>query len=127
MKKLVAILLLLFYLPAIIGVAISADLCCGKIASVKIKPAEKKCRHHFESEDCCDDITHFFKIHDPQQIAVSDISFKTPVFLIPALLSAANLTAFATVENNAVNARFFHQPPLRAELPLFIRHESFLI
>jgi hypothetical protein len=128
MKKLLAIVLLLFYLPAISGVAISKHFCCGKIASVKIQLAAEQCGHHSQSEDknCCNDISHFFKIHAPQQISVSNISCKAPVLPVPVFMHALSLI-FVNESPTSVNNNFLHSPPLRTTSPLFLSNSVFLI
>lgn len=129
MKKLVAIALLFFYLPAISGVAIRAHYCCGKIASVKIQLAAKDYGHHSSSKDknCCNDISHFFRIHAPQQISVSNISFKAPVLSIPAFTSVINFIFFSNEECVPINGNFLHSPPLGTTQPLFLYNSVFLI
>lgn len=129
MKKLLAIALLFFYLPAISGVAISSHLCCGKIASIKIQLAARNCRHHSQSKDnnCCNDISHFFKIHAPQEASVNNISCKAPVLSIPDFTHVVNFLFFSNEENTSINSDSFHSPPPRTTQPLFVRNESFLI
>lgn len=129
MKKLLAIVLLLFYLPAISGVAISKHFCCGKIASVKIQLAMQEGIDHSPVKDknCCNDISHFFKIRDPQQVSVSNISCKAPVLSVPAFTNVVNLIFFSNEESTSVNSDFFHSPPPRTTQPLFVRNEAFLI
>lgn len=129
MKKLLAIALLLFYLPAISGVAISKHFCCGELASVNIQLAAEDYGHNAQHQDgnCCNDISHFFKIHAPQQVSVSNISCKAPALPIPAFTNIISLVFFSNEDNASINSNFFHSPPPRTVQPLFVRNESFLI
>jgi len=128
MKKLASISLLLFYLLSISGVNIRSFYCCGEIASVRITYTPPPNRHSPKDADnnCCNDVTHFFKIHDAQQVAITDFFFTPPVLQIPILSRAFVL--IIGVEQTALNHSFVSQfPPGRTALPLFIRNESFLI
>lgn len=128
MKKLFALILLFFYLTAVNGVAISKHFCCGKIASVKIQWVAENHGHQSQSKDknCCNDISHFFKIHVPQQVSVSNISCKAPVFSVPVFMHALSLI-FVNESPTSVNNNFLHSPPLRTTQPLFLSNSVFLI
>jgi hypothetical protein len=128
MKKLVSISLLLFYLFGITGIGITSHYCCGEIASVQLtyNPAESHMTSANTQPNCCDNITHFFKIHDAQQAGVSDFSFNPPTLQIPLLFQTISLMT-ASEQNVWSHSSITHSPPWQATRPLFLRHEVFLI
>lgn len=128
MKKLASISLLLFYLLSIGGVSVHSFYCCGEMTSVRITYAPPPNQHSPKgtNNNCCNDVTHFFKIHDAQQVATTDFSFTSPVLQVPIL--SPTLVLIIGVEQTALNHSLVSQfPPGRTALPLFIRNESFLI
>lgn len=127
MKKLSSIVLLLLYTMSISGLAIDSHFCCGELASVQIEYAPTHCAPSSDdgNGDCCKDISCFFKIHDVQYPTVLNFSFKTPVLNTPSLLLPVAFDF--TKEQNASDYAYFHSPPPQTTLPLFIRHEVFLI
>ena len=128
MKKLASISLLFFYLLGIGGVNVHSFYCCGEIASVRITYTPPPNQHSPKdtNNNCCNNVTHFFKIHDAQQAATTDFSFTSPVLQVPML--SPSLVLIIGVEQTALNHSLVSQfPPERTALPLFIRNESFLI
>lgn len=126
MKKIAAIWFLLLYLLSFSGVTVSSNYCCGRLASIKVHFTVGKCYSN-KSKSCCNDVTHFIKVYDAQQATVSDISFNVPVLQLQAVLPVINAWAFIYCPNQAHNAFFFHSPPLRTTMPLFLQHAVFLI
>ena len=73
MRKVVAIVLLLFYIISSSGVAIRAHYCCGKLRSLNLvlnSSEDKECK----KKACCSDKLAFYKIDDTEN-ASSVITF----------------------------------------------------
>ncbi len=70
MKKLLATLLMLFYLIPAIGVNVSVHFCGGKAASLEYSAIKKNkcvCSWGTHKKSCCEDRHHILKIDDTQQ------------------------------------------------------------
>ncbi len=130
MKRLLVIPLLLFYLTGMSGISVNSFYCCGRLSSVKIAFEGAYNSHTSKSakKGCCDNITHFYKVNDAQQISTQNFSFQAPVLQIHFLPAAAiDFIAHSFAKAAKTNSRVLHSPPLSTTLPLFILNESFLI
>lgn len=129
MKKVLAILILLLYLPAVSGMAINLFYCCGELASVNVQLISNAHEQHAPDgkDNCCKNNIHYFKVHDAQQAAVSGATIKAPVlsldFMLPPLGAMANLCTPGHTGNNF----FFNTPPLQTTVPLFLENRILLI
>lgn len=134
MKRIVSILLLLIYLPAVSGVSVDSFYCCGDLASIQFQlgtdKGASKTPNSSESPKvnlgCCNHVIHSFRIQDPQQQTSFKVSFNTPTLsavLIPMYKEIQNAIAYKTITNTYLKS----PPPLLGDIPLFIRDESFLI
>lgn len=88
MKKILVIILLLLYLPAISGVAVNKFYCCGKIASVRIQILSKMDLHPGQNEgsNCCNDVINFFKVQDAQQVSSLSMAIHVPILQLHTFL-----------------------------------------
>lgn len=130
MKKLLVIPLLLFYLICMSGVSVNSFYCCGRLSSVRIsfEGAYGSLSSKTTKRDCCNNITHFYKVNAAQQPSIQNYHFKTPVLQIPASqIPGIDLLTSLLAQNAKGNVHILHSPPLLTTLPLFIRNDSFLI
>jgi len=135
-KKIVSILLILIYLPAVSGVTVDSFYCCGNLASVNFQlgsdEAASNTSNPSESSKvnlgCCNHVIHSFRIQNQQQQTSFRISFNasnlSPV-LIPFCVRKLNNAEYEIHTGDYDYLK--SPPPLLGNLPLFIRNESFLI
>lgn len=129
MKKLLVILILVIYLPAISGMAINSFYCCGKLASVRIQLISNTGGGHNPNENgnCCENNMQYFKVHDAQQASVSEASVKAPVlslnFRLPLIEAGTGLYSLSHTHKGS----FLHSPPIRTSVSLFLQNRNLLI
>lgn len=130
-KKLFAILLLVLYVPATSGMTINSFYCCGRLASVKIQmmPNAETNGIHSNHDNCCDNTTQFFKVHDAQQPSISDIVLHASIlpFSAPLPVGSFFLSLHNPVRKDAPLLFWFHSPPLSSATASYIKNCSFLI
>lgn len=129
MKKILVIVLLLLYLPAISGVAVNKFYCCGKIASVRIQILSKMDLHPGQNEgsDCCNDVINFFKVHDAQQPSVSNIALHPPVLQLHSFLPVINLQSRSGTTDQVHSFLLLHYRDLPCLLGAYLTYCSLLI
>lgn len=126
MKKLACLSWMAFYLLGVMGFGITSHYCCGKVASVSITCAVPNRSSASAPAHCCDDITHSFKIQDAQQASFPGCCFHAPVFQVPQS-SGTSVLLIRPATEAATDFFSAESPPWLTTLPLFIRHEAFLI
>lgn len=121
-------MLLTYYLFSVIGVGVTAHYCCGQVASVEVTAAftgDLPVAHNM-GDNCCKDVTHVLKIHEPQQVYSSRLPVDLPVLqitLFPYTSDWLSIDDDNTYRNNPDNG----YPPGYNLVPLFVQHRSFLI
>jgi hypothetical protein len=128
MKKVAIIFLLLNFLIANTGMAISVHYCGGKLTSTSLFSFDKhpcKCGKKAMKKGCCQDRTTFFKVKndlskvDHVTLKVPSSKVKLPIF--------RQIDFSLNTEPNYFVSHFYHLPPIRPKVPLYLLDKVFLI
>lgn len=128
MKKVTAILLLLLFLIANSGVAVSLHWCGGKLASIDFFADGEhncKCGKKAMKPNCCKDKTIHLNASD-ELAKTSHFAFKiaTTKFLF-AFLAPTEFVPSAKFKY--VVSDFYHPPPFKPKNPIYLLDRVFLI
>ncbi|WP_091211373.1 HYC_CC_PP family protein [Mucilaginibacter gossypiicola] len=125
MKRLSAILLILFYSVSVFGFTINRLYCCGKLADVSLSAAAVcKMEHKTGDLSCCKSVKTTLKVKDNHVAARTEQSLKntfaivTPVFFLPASSEGVIQSAWHAYNSKA--------PPCRQRL-LYILYANYRI
>ena len=128
MKKVTAIFLLLTFLVANTGMAVTIHYCGGKLSSIDIFSFDKhpcKCGKKAMKKDCCKDKTTFLKMKE-DLAKTNSIVFKTPsVKQIFPLVRQFELVPSAQFQY--LVSAFYHPPPFKPKAPIYLLDRVFLI
>lgn len=121
MRKLVAILLLFFYLIPAIGLSIDAHWCGKKVKIVSIDSShEKKCPCSKKmSNGCCSDVHVSLKLTDSQKIA-TQVNFPSNSFVKLIAATLPCLISLSPRNNFVFNFSTYHAPPFKSKEPVFL-------
>jgi hypothetical protein len=128
MKRIASIFLLLLFLIANTGMAVTVHYCGGKLSSVDLFSIDKhpcKCGKKTMKKACCKGKTVHLKAND-ELAKTTHFAFKiaTPKFIfalpsqIVVLLSATHFTAVSD---------FYYPPPVEPKAPIYLLDRVFLI
>lgn len=127
MKKVTVIFLLLNFLLANTGMAVTMHWCGGKLTSVDYFSSGHNCPCGKKAmkKDCCKDKTTFLKMKD-DLAKTSQLTFKTPSpkFLF-AFINVFELVPSAQFQYSVVS--FYHPPPFKPKVPIYLLDRVFLI
>ena len=128
MKKVSAIFLLLLFLIANSGVAVSAHWCGGKLASIDFfADGEHKCKCGKKAmkPNCCKDKTVLLKAND-ELAKTTHFAFKIVIqkflFAFPTLIEIV-----PAVQNQYLIADVYHPPQFKPKTPIYLLDRVFLI
>ncbi|MES2395090.1 MAG: hypothetical protein V4549_03770 [Bacteroidota bacterium] len=128
MRKATAIFLLLLFLIANSGVAISAHWCGGKLSSIDFfadREHKCKCGKKAMKPNCCKDKTLQLKAND-ELSKTNHFAFKISItkFLFPL---ARQIELVPPTQLQYVASNFYHPPPFNPKAPIYLLDRSFLI
>ncbi len=128
MKKVTAIFLLLLFLIANSGVAVSLHWCGGKLASIDFFADGEhhcKCGKKPMKPNCCKDKTVHLKASD-ELAKTNHFAFKiaTPkfVFALPT-----QIVVLHSAQHLYAAPDFYHPPPFKPKAPIYLLDRVFLI
>ena len=128
MKKIIAIFLLLLFLIANSGVAISVHWCGGKLASIDFFSDGEhscKCGKRPMKANCCKDKTVHLQAND-ELATTTHFAFKiaTPKFLFafPTLIEIV-----PAAQNQYLVSDFYQPPQFKPKTPIYLWDRVFLI
>lgn len=124
-NKVKAILFLLVYLPAVIGVGFSAHYCGGELQEVKVFSTAKIscCDEETEAQNgCCDDDIKLVKLEESHNPAVKTPTPQPSLALVQHFVYNIVLAPVQATKTVAIK----ESPPL-LKIPIIIRHSQFII
>ena len=132
MKKVVALILAVFYLSTSIGVTVNMHYCMDKIAGWGLNNKESnicsKCgmeKSNSKDKDCCKDKHTNFKITEDQKITESTVQLAQQiVHIVPAYYNELPILYLSSVKEMGP---MDDSPPLRHCLPIYILNCDFRI
>jgi hypothetical protein len=115
MKKLAVLFTALVYLLFTSGLAVNVHYCMGEVDSVRISANPGKIcgncgMHTEESEGCCHDDVHFYKVDDSQQGAHA-FAFVTPADMIIPPVYSPIINPVTDTNNEPVTQASDPSPP----------------
>ncbi len=129
MKKIAVIFLLFLYLISSSGINVAIHYCGGKISSISFgetKLDKCACGNKEMKQDCCKDKNVYSNALDDQSITKTVELTVLNFFSIQAILPIGfkfNYQYFPTFTSDD----YFHHPPNRLKLLLYILHQVFRI
>jgi hypothetical protein len=127
MKKLIAIMVLFVYLPAIAGVGFSDHFCEGTLTNTEVFSFSKQscCTEDPEEDDCCSDQVHIVKLEKDQLGSDSRVDVKQLAQNI-ALPSAVIVPQLFVGSFHFGKKFAFYSPPLLSR-DISVLHCTYLI
>jgi hypothetical protein len=128
MKKILHISILLFYLPAVLGVGFNIHYCGGEVESVSVFTAGGKgcCCGDMNLTGCCNDRHEFIKLDENSQVTPGSFAFNAqPVTVDLIVFSSSDLSFFP--ESVTSIASEAESPPIISASPAYIRFKTLLI
>lgn len=128
MRQLIKISLFFIYLFFNAGMSYSLHFCSEKLEAINFYAEEKKCCSATEEDtDCCEDVFSLDQNNTEQTTAgLADIQFQKADLKVGLMEFSAILHAFTfSFDNNykLSEKEQFYKP----NLPIFIKHQTFLI
>lgn len=126
MKKVTAIFLLLLFLIANSGVAVSVHWCGGKLASIDFFADGEhncKCGKRPMKANCCKDKTVHLKAND--ELAKTNhfaFKFATPKFLFAL---PTQIVVLHSAQHLYAASDFYHPPPFKPKAPIYLLDRVF--
>ena len=124
-NKVKAILFLLVYLPAVIGVGFSAHYCGGELQEVKVFSTAKIscCDEETEAQNgCCDDEIKLVKLEESHNLAAKTPTPQPSLALVQQFIYTLVLAPVQQVKTVQIK----ESPPL-LKIPIIVRHSQFII
>ena len=128
MKRITAIFLLLTFLTANTGMAVTVHYCGGKLSSINFFPLDGhycKCGKKAMKKDCCKDKTTFLKMKD-DLVKTNLTAFKISTSKL--ILSLPKAIEFVpTAQTQLVVLSLYHPPPFKPTSPTYLLDRVLLI
>ena len=131
MKKVLSVILSLFYLATASGVGMNLHYCCGMLDKVELSYAVPDSHvacgmeSAYQGKDCCKNVHKEFKITQAQN-TVSDVAFPA-VHAFSAIIPLFPLASAPNFPTIAKGDFLPHAPPFRETEPVYLRNCTFLI
>lgn len=126
MKKFIVAILSFLYLGVSSGIAMEIHYCMGKKAGVDFYATGNnkcgKCGMTDKKSGCCNDEHKFYKLNDSHKSVSNDLSFETPVAIIPNTLPLYNCEIVNDCFKKPVNN---NSPPVYTKPPVCILNCNF--
>ncbi len=121
MRKVVATLLLFFYLIPAIGLSIDAHWCGKKVKIVAIDSShEKKCPCSKKmSKGCCSDVHVSLKLTDSQKTS-TEVTSPSNSFVKHITATIPCLISLSPRHNFVFNFSKYHAPPFKSKDPVYL-------
>lgn len=129
MKRIVAICLILLYLPSVIGVQLCAHYCGSVLHSVSVysHANESTCCGTTTKKDCCRDQEKMIKVSDSHRVlALPSAEGSHEVCLLPLQTVTRNLFFFSR-RHNEIRRKVNVLPPDRGKVNLHDRYGVYRI
>ncbi|HLP11947.1 MAG TPA: hypothetical protein VK177_08460 [Flavobacteriales bacterium] len=119
-KKLLAILILFIYLPAVAGVGFSTHYCGGEANQTKVFSFSKEscCSEDPEEDDCCSDQIKIVKLDNDQWANADKLNVKPSSALAFALPISQNVWAVQETYQKAITFSRDYPPLLSKNRPI---------
>lgn len=128
MKRVTAIFLLLLFLIANSGVAVSVHWCGGKLASIDLFSDgghSCKCGKRAMKPNCCKDETVQLKAND-ELAKATQFTFKVALLKI-SFIPTKQIEVLPSAQYLYAASDFYHPPPFKPKAPIYLLDRVFLI
>ncbi len=130
MKKISAIILLLFYMIPSFGINVTIHYCGGEISSISLlgSTTEDKCACGIKKmkNNCCKDSNFYFQVDDKQIQAQQTSINPIKSFAIQLMLTKI-LDVNYSYSHLETNGDYFYHPPNKLKTPIYIFQQVFRI
>lgn len=126
MKKISAVILILFYGIASWGATINLHFCCGRVDKISFSSQQStlcKFKASFKGKGCCDNKQFEIKIKSDQETVAKQLITDNDFVIIP---SAVFLNHTISLRNTFITL-FNTGPPLPPGIPIFLKNCVFRI
>ncbi len=128
MKRVIAILLIVFYLVPAIGITVNKHYCGGKLASVKIVFGDTHscpCGSKPMKKDCCKDKTGFLQQKNDAGKTFQFVFKTAPQKISP--FAVAQVVTLPSAQFIITAADYYHPLPYKPKAPIYLLDRVLLI